>query len=57
MRQRARIAQLTDSYLTTVPAGRSIPRKWVPALVTILRSDLDGFPRVSRQERDPALVG
>ena len=26
VRQQARIAQLTDSYLTTAPAGRTIPR-------------------------------
>jgi len=46
VRQRARIAQLTDSYLTTAPVGRTIPRRWLPALVTILRSDLDRFPDV-----------
>lgn len=43
--KRARIAQLTDSFLTTTPAGRAIPRGWIPALVTILRPELDRLPR------------
>jgi hypothetical protein len=43
--QRARIAQLTDSFLSTAPTGRSIPRGWIPALVTILRPDVDRLPQ------------
>jgi len=45
VQKRARIAQLTDSYLSTTPAGRAIPRAWIPALGTILRLDLDRLPR------------
>jgi len=45
VQKQARIAQLTDSFLTTTPAGRAIPRRWIPALVTILRPDLDRLPR------------
>jgi len=43
--QRARIAQLTDSFLSTAPTGRSIPRGWIAALVTILRPDVDRLPQ------------
>jgi hypothetical protein len=43
---RARIAQLTDSYLRTSPAGRAIPRRWLPALVTLLRLDLERLPQI-----------
>ena len=57
VRQRARIAQLTDSYLTTVPAGRAIPRKWVPALVDDPALRSRRLPTGLREERDPALVG
>ena len=46
VRQRARIAQLTDSYLSTTPAGHAIPRSWLQALVTILRPDVERFPHV-----------
>ena len=46
LHQRARIAQMTDSILRTSPAGRAIPRRWIPALVTILRLDLDRFPQI-----------
>jgi hypothetical protein len=43
--QRARIAELTTTYLTTTAAGRPIPRRWQPALITILRLDIDRFER------------
>jgi ketosteroid isomerase-like protein len=43
--QRARIAQLTTTYLTTTAAGRPIPKRWMPALMTILRLDVDRFDR------------
>jgi hypothetical protein len=41
---RARIAELTDTYLTTTAAGRPIPRRWLPALVTLRRLEVDRFP-------------
>jgi hypothetical protein len=43
--QRARIAELTSTYLSTTVAGRPIPRRWLPALITILRLDTDRFDR------------
>ena len=43
--QRARIAELTSTFLTTTAAGRPIPRRWLPALLTILRLDTDRFER------------
>jgi hypothetical protein len=43
--QRARIAELTNTYLSTTAAGRPIPRRWLPALVAILRLDTDRFER------------
>jgi hypothetical protein len=43
--QRARIAELTSSFLTTTAAGRPIPRRWLPALLTILRLDSERFER------------
>jgi hypothetical protein len=43
--QRARIAELTNTYLTTTAAGRPIPRRWLPALIAILRLDVDRFPK------------
>jgi ketosteroid isomerase-like protein len=43
--QRARIAELTSAYLTTTAAGRPIPKRWLPALLTILRLDTDRFER------------
>ena len=43
--QRARIAELTNTYLTATAAGRPIPRRWLPALMTILRLDTDRFER------------
>ncbi len=43
--QRARIAELTNTYLTTTAAGRPIPRRWQPALISILRLDVDRFER------------
>jgi hypothetical protein len=45
VRQQARIAQLTDSILSSAPTGRAIPRRWLPALVTILRPDLERLPQ------------
>lgn len=44
--QRARVAELTNTYLTTTAAGRPIPRRWLPALITILRLDTDRFERI-----------
>ncbi|MEP6758221.1 MAG: hypothetical protein ABJB55_03410 [Actinomycetota bacterium] len=46
LEHQARIARLTDSYLSTAPMGRAIPRRWIPALATILRLDLDRFPEI-----------
>jgi ketosteroid isomerase-like protein len=43
--QRARIAELTSTYLTATVAGRPVPRRWLPALLTILRLDTDRFER------------
>jgi ketosteroid isomerase-like protein len=43
--QRARIAELTTTYLSTTAAGRPIPKRWMPALMTILRLDIDRFDR------------
>ena len=43
--QRARIAELTSTYLSTTAAGRPVPKRWLPALMKILRLDVDRFDR------------
>jgi ketosteroid isomerase-like protein len=45
LEQRARIAELTTTYLSTTAARRPIPKRWMPALMTILRLDVDRFGR------------
>jgi hypothetical protein len=46
--KRVRIAELTEGILTsqTVAAGRPIPRRWLPALVSIMRLDVERFPAI-----------
>ena len=44
---RARIAELTEGFLAAPQVtGRPIPRRWVPALVTILRLDTGRFETI-----------
>jgi hypothetical protein len=45
--KRVRIAELTEGILAsqTVP-GRRIPRRWLPALVSIMRLDTERFPGI-----------
>jgi hypothetical protein len=47
--KRVRIAELTEgilaSYAQTVP-GRPIPRKWLPALMSMMRLDAERFPEI-----------
>ena len=45
--KRVRIAELTEGILASeAPAGRPIPRRWLPALVSIMRLDTERFPEI-----------
>ncbi len=46
--ERVRIAERTEEILAshTVAAGRPIPRRWLPALVSIVRLDTERFPEI-----------
>jgi len=47
--KRVRIAELTDGILASsarTVTGRPIPRKWLPALVSIMRLEAERFPGI-----------
>lgn len=45
--KRVRIAELTEGILASQHvAGRTIPRRWLPALISIMRLDVDRFPKI-----------
>jgi hypothetical protein len=46
--KRVRIAELTEGILAsqTVATGSPIPRRWLPALVSIMRLDTERFPGI-----------
>lgn len=45
--KRVRIAVLTEGLLASAPAApRPIPRRWLPALLSIMRLDVNRFPEI-----------